>query len=414
MADPTLYASPLQRVGVAVETVQGTAVVPAVTIPVDAFTPEDKNVFLDDKALRGSMTEPFIRVAGVKASDLDISGPAYFDTLPYFLSNVFGDIVSSGTYTGSGTTTLNSSSAVGATSISTVASIAGSTLIQIDTGTSSEVRLTTGVSGAGPYTVTFATALNVAHAGGATVKPITSPYSHAFAVKNTGTAQPASMTITDYQGPTASTGTRAYAGVCFSEVGLKGTAESGLVEFSGKAMGWPSASAAAFTTAPSAISPQPAWEATIGLNGTVGSAQIKTVNDWELSIKRELEAIYTAQNVQTPYFIQRGKLTVSGRMTIVVADETYLTYLNSNTQPQLQIIISNGLSGANLLAVQIDVQKAAFTTSKLDRGKAAVEAQVDFDAIANTTNAGWTAGYSPALVTVQNAVTPGGYGPPTT
>ena len=406
MANPTTYASARQYIGLAVEVTQGTAVVPAVTLPVDAFSPFDQPTWLDDKALRGSMTEPYNRVQGVEHTEFDMGGPAYFDTMPYLLNNIFGDIVYSGTYTGSGTTTLSSGSAVGATTINTVASISNGTLIQIDTGTSSEVRTTTGVSGAGPFAVTFTGGLNVAHLSAAVVKPITFPYSEIFSTYNTGNGQPGSLTITDYQGPTASAGMRAYSGCCLSELTLKGTVDSSTVMYTAKGMGWPSASAATFASSPSTVLPQAAWEATVGVNGTIGSAPILTVNDYEFNIKRELELIYTAQNSKNPYSIFRGKLTASGKLSFVINDETPLTYLLSNTQPQLQLLVSNGLSGANLLAMQFDVQKAAYSTSKINRGKAAVQYDTEWDGIATTTNAGWTGGFSPMAITVQNAVAP--------
>lgn len=410
MPDPTTYASPRQYVGFAVETTQGTAVVPAVTVPVEKFDPFDQPTWIDDKSLRGSMVDLYGVVQGVKHTEADFSGPAYLDTFPYLLSNVFGDIVYSGTYTGTGTTTLSSDSAIGATSVDTVASPGTAPiLVQIDTGTGSEVRTITSIAGAGPYTLSFTGGLTSAHLTGATVQPITYPYSSAFAVYNAGTGQPSSMTITDYQGPTASTGTRAYPGCCISELTIKGTTESTGVDYTAKVSGWPSASAAAFTSSPSTVTLQPSWETTIGLAGTVGAAQILTVNDFEVSIKRELELIYTAQNSQNPYFIQRGKLTASGKLNAVVSDETFLTYLNSNTQPQLQMIISNGLSGANLLSLQIDILQAAFRDSKISRGKAAVEYAANFDAVANTTNVGYSGGFGPVVVTVQNAVAPLSY-----
>jgi hypothetical protein len=404
MANPTTYASPLQHTGVAIESTQGTAVVPTVTVPMDKFDPFDQTTFIDDKALRGSMTEPFNRVAGVKHTEFDFGGPAFFDTIPYFLSNIFGDITYSGTYTGSGTTTMSSPSIVGATTVTTAASIAGATLIQIDTGTAAEVRLTTGVSGS--FDLAFATPLVKAHASSTVVKPITAPYSTLFAVLNTGTAQPLSHTFTDYQGPTASTGTRAYPGGCLSELAFKGTVESSSIDYTAKGMGWPSASAAAFVSAPSVIKAQPAWETQVGLAGTVGSAPILTINDFAFTITRELEMIYTAQNSQSPYFIQRGKLTTGGMLNAVVNNETFLTYLNSNTQPQLQFIISNGLASSSLLSMQVDVLLAAFNDSKISRGKAAVEYQANWTGIANTTNTGVSAGFGPMTITIQNAVAP--------
>src|ERR1041385_8944486 len=143
----TVYSSPRQYVGLAVEpsTAQGTAVTPpAVTIPVTAFDPFDQPTWIDASAeMRGALTAPFNRIAGPDHTEFSISGAAYFDTLGYLLSNIFGDLTYSGTYTGSGTTTLSSQATAGATSISTVASISNGTLIQISTDNSAEVRLTT-------------------------------------------------------------------------------------------------------------------------------------------------------------------------------------------------------------------------------------------------------------------------------
>jgi hypothetical protein len=407
VADPVLYASPRQFIGLALETQQGTPLVPAVTVPVNNFDPFDQPTWLDDAALRGSMTEPYNRVAGPIHTEFSFGGPAYFDTFPYLLNNLLGDAVYSGTYTGSGTTTLASSSTVGATSISTAATIAASTLIQIDTGTLSEVRLTTGVTGSGPFTVSFATPLVNAHNSAVTVKPITAPYTDVFSTYNTGTGQPGSLTITDWQGPTATTQARAYAGCCLSALNIKGTPESSTIMYDAQGMGWPSAPAvSAPTSNPSAKLPQPSWETTIGLNGTVGGAQIKTISDFEIDLARALKIYYTAQGSQNPYFIQRGRLTVTGKLNFVVANETPLTYLLQNTQPQLQLVISNGLATTNLLSMQVDMQQAAFTTSKISRANAAVEYAVEFAGIANTTNAGWSGGFSPIAITMQNAVAP--------
>lgn len=407
MPNPTTFASPRQFVGFGVEVTQGTPVAPVQSMPVNQFDPEDKWAWLDDKALRGSMTEPYNRVQGPGHSEFALSGPGYFDTLPYLLSNILGDTVYSGTYTGSGTTTLSAPSIVGANTISTALTISATTKIQIDTGTLSEVRIVSSVSGAGPFTLTLNAPLLSAHASAAVVKPVQAPFTDAFAVLNSGSAQPGSLTIVDWQGPTATTAARAYPGCCLSELVIKGNAESSTMMIDAKGTAWPSVPAAAIPTPIfTGALPQAAWQAQIGLAGTVGSAPVRTIVDFEIAIKRAVEPIYTAQNSSNPYFIQRGKVTVSGKFTIVAADETSLTYLNSNTQPQTQIIVSNGLAGAALLSMQVDVLNAAYSTSKINRGKAAVGYDASWDAIANTTNTGLSAGYGPVVITTSNAVVP--------
>lgn len=411
MSNPTTYASARQYIGLAVETTQGTPVVPAVTMPVDTFTPQDMPTWLDDRALRGSMTEPYNRVQGVEHTEFDIAGPVYFDTIGYLLSNIFGDNVYSGTYTGSGTTTLSSSAAAGATTISTAASISSTTVIQIDTGTLSEVRTVSGVSGSGPFTLTLNNALTYAHNSAVTVKPITGPYTTVFSTLNSGNGQPSSLTITDYQGPTASTGTRAYAGCCLSELNIKGNAESSTLMYDAKGMGWPSASAAAFTSNPSSSLPQASWRLQAGLAGPAsGGTLVATIGEWALNFKRVIEPIFTGQNSQNPYVIFRGKLTCSGSFTFpAVNNENQLTILLSNTQPQVQLIVTNGLSSTSTLTLQADSQTTAYTTSVIDRSRASVGYQVTWDSIANTTNAGGSGGYSPAAVTLVNNIAPNSY-----
>lgn len=412
MADPTVYSSNRQFLSLGRESQQGTAVSPTVTIPVDTFEPEEKPVWLDDKALRGSLTDVYNRVQGPMHTEWSAAGPAFFDSIGYWLANICGDLTYSGTYTGSGTTTLASTAAAGATTISTNASISNGTRIQISTDNSAEVRVITNVTGAGPYTLTLNTALLRQHASGQTVRPVTTPYQTTFALLNSGNGQPNSMTLVDWQGPTASVAARAYPGACLSELTLKGSAESSLVMFDAKGLAWPSAAASAEpTSSPSTALPQAAWRTTAGLAGPAsGGTQVLTVGDWAVTIRRELQPIWTAQNSQNPYFIQRGKLTCSGTLNFTaVNNETPLTYLISNTQPQLQLVVSNGLSGANLLSLQVDAQAAAWNTSKINRSKAAVGYDTTWDGIANTTNAGYSGGYSPIMLTINNAIAANGY-----
>ncbi|MEU1371996.1 hypothetical protein ABZ454_38805, partial [Streptomyces sp. NPDC005803] len=134
-----------------------------------------------------------------------------------------------------------------------------------------------------------------------------------------------------------------------------------------------------------------------------------TVTDGELNIKRELAPYYTATGTQTPYIIQRGGLSVEGKLNFVAADESPLLWMLNNTQPQLQLLIDNGLTGANKIAFQVDCQIAAFTDSEADGSKFAVEYGNSFQALFNTTNAGGSGGYSPIKVSVTNNVPNGTY-----
>lgn len=330
------YSSVKQFLGVAKETTPGTPVAMTATLPVEKFEVEDKPVWLDDKAWRGSMVEQYGTVQGVIKTDWSASGPVFGDGIGYLLANVLGDLA------------------------------------------------TTGAS---------------------------APYTHAFSVLNTGAGQPVTHTLTHFQGVTATSGARQLPGACVSELTLKFNAESQLFTFDAKGASWPTVAAGATPTPnPSTVTPIASWRATLGIGGpATGGTQVKNVGEGEISIKRVLEPVYTAAGVQSPYIIQRGPVTVTGKLKFVVADESPLTTMLSNTQPQLQLVVSNGQTGAAQVAVQIDCQQAAYKTAKIDSGKAAIAYDVDFEAIANTSNAGASGGYSPIKITLTNAVASGTY-----
>jgi hypothetical protein len=412
---PTTFAPAKQFVGIANETTQGTPVAMTATVLCDEVKPKDNPTFLDDKSWRGSMaTDSFAKIAGVKAAELEIGGPAYGDGLGYFLRNILGDLAYTGTSTGSGGTTLSASAAAGATSISTAATIPAATIVQIGTGATAEVFTTGTPTGSGPYTIPLATpsgGLAFAHASAQAVQPVTGPYTQAHSLLNSGTGQPLSHTITHFLGPTATSGARQYPGACLSELGLKWNAESELLTWSGKATTWPSVALGSAPVAnPSTVLPVASWRMLVGIGGpAAGGTLIATTTDGELTIKRELNPYYTATGTQNPYVIQRGGLSVEGKLNFVAADESPLLYMLNNTQPQLQLLLDNGLTGTNKVTFQIDCQTAAFTEMEPDGTKSAVEYGGSFQAVLNTTNAGGSGGYSPIKVSVTNNVVAGTY-----
>jgi len=81
----------------------------------------------------------------------------------------------------------------------------------------------------------------------------------------------------------------------------------------------------------------------------------------------------------------------------------------NNSQPQLQLLLDNGLSGTNKVTFQVDCQIAAFTESEADGSKSAVEYGNSFQAVFNTTNSGGSGGYSPIKVSITNNVPAGTY-----
>jgi hypothetical protein len=84
-------------------------------------------------------------------------------------ASVFGASSPQAVSMGSSSTTLSASSAAGATTITTVASVPVNNMITVDTAGNQETRTVTALSGTGPYSLTLATALTLAHSSGVAV-----------------------------------------------------------------------------------------------------------------------------------------------------------------------------------------------------------------------------------------------------
>lgn len=249
--------------------------------------------------------------------------------------------------------------------------------------------------------------------GDLTTTGASAPFSHAFSLLNSGTAQPSTLTLTDWQGPPATNFARQYTGACLSELKISGNAESDLITAEWKGLGWASnIAAAAPTSAPSTALPLAAWRVLHGIGGPAsGGTQDVTLGDWELTISRKLKQVFTGQNSQNPYITQRGGLTAAMKLGFAApSNETNsLLALLNNTQPILQIIADNGGAAGAALGITIDVQVGAYESMKIDRGGEIVAYSGNVKPMANTTNAGASGGYSPVKVTLRNAITAGTY-----
>jgi hypothetical protein len=244
--------------------------------------------------------------------------------------------------------------------------------------------------------------------GDITTTGASAPFSHAISLLNSGTGQPGTLTITDWQGLPATNFARQFTGCCLSELTLKGNAESELITFDAKGTGWKSNIAAAAPTAsPTTALPLASWRTLLGIGGPASGGTLdSTIGSWEIKISRKLKPIFTGQNSQNPFIIQRGEVTVTGKLDFAApAAEAnpLLQYLN-NSQPQFQWVIDNGLTLGAALGMTVDVQAAAFDTSKIDRGSEAVGYSATFKGIASSTNAGASGGVSPVKITLRNAL----------
>lgn len=232
------------------------------------------------------------------------------------------------------------------------------------------------------------------------------PFTHKFSLLNTLTGQGTTHTLTQFYGPEPTHNARQFSGTVFTEFSVTFNAESEMLMYTAKAISWVSNVAAATPTPTfTAVKPMPSWQAVLGVGGpATGGTQVLSIYKGAFNFKRAAKPYFTAQNLQSPYIIQRGGVSVDFSLTYVAADETALTTMRNNTQPQVQFIVNNGLTLGNAIVAQVDMQQAAFTEAKPNFGSEAIEFDVTGKAVFNSTNVGTTGGLAPATFTLQNAI----------
>jgi hypothetical protein len=306
-----------------------TAVAATDFIPFTTLNPFDNITYLDDKGIRGSMTEEFGVIQGKQYSEIDIAGDVFPDTVGYLYSGVLGDLATTGSV---------------------------------------------------------------------------APYTHTISLLNSQATngQPTTYTISDYYS-LGSSSTRQYAGAQFASIDTKFSADA-LLTYSAKAMAFESVTAANPTPSFSALSPLPSWTGAVSLAGSP-SANLAEGN---VNISRAVSPIFTVDGTQNPYQLFAGPVTVDGSLLLVLESDAQLNYYLNNTQPVMAIDFTSG-TGATAVQVKFNMTKCAFTVAKIERGKDYIELNVNYKAIANTTDAGASSGYSPLKVTLKNAKVSGTY-----
>jgi hypothetical protein len=218
---------------------------------------------------------------------------------------------------------------------------------------------------------------------------------HTCAVKNSGDYQATSYSIIDQDRIQP----RSYAAQQFSDLTLTFNAD-GLLTYDAKSMGYGSATATAPTASFSTLTPIAAYTCVPKIGGTA-ITNLMTAN---MSIKRPVTPIHTADNSASPYKIWQGPVSFEGTMSVVMEDETNLLQYLNNSQPSLEFLWTQGTS-----TLKVFTSKAAFTVGKINRGTDHVALDLTFVAIANSTDVGASAGFSPVKVTLTNSVATGTY-----
>lgn len=232
---------------------------------------------------------------------------------------------------------------------------------------------------------------------------VATPNSHAMAVKNSGDGQPGALSLTDFYGLAGGTPARRFPGCQISELGFKFTAD-GMLAYSAKAVGMASSQVAKPTASFGTIPPLAVWNGVLQIGGSTKTF----IEQGEVNIKRGATPVHTVDASQAPYAIWVGPAVVDGKITCVHEDDTELTrYLNA-TSTALSFDWSLG-AGASAVQIKAVMSKVQYKVAAIKRGKTYIETEIDFTAMANTTDVGASGGYSPCKWTVQNAIGTGIY-----
>ena len=381
----------------------GTLLLPT-TLQADKYDPDEKPVFIDDKSLVGSMTDQGNVIAGTATSEFDFNGEVFLDQFPHLLYNIMGDYTATGAVGSGSTTTTGSANTPGATTlnVTAISGFSSGQAIQVGTGTTAEIVIASAAPSGTTIPITN-TPLRFNHAAASTVAGVVAPFVHVFSLYNGTNGQPVTHTMQFYSGIPATFGTRNYAYWCASGVDLDFNVEQ-LFTHQTKGMSFLSSIPAATPTQTlTSVVAQPNWRVQMGLGGTVGTNPINDIQSPSISLARQLKAEFTNDGSQSPFVIVRNSFNITGKFSRVAQDESAILNMLNNTQQQLQLILDNGLTGANHLKFQLDMQVAQYSAAKMNTQEAILY-DVDFKGVRNTTNAGASGGVSPGMITITNAV----------
>lgn len=242
------------------------------------------------------------------------------------------------------------------------------------------------------------------HLGDLATTGASAPYTHAMAAKNSGDGQPGAISLTDHYGLTGVTPARRFAGSQVSELTFK-WAGDGMFDWTAKTIGFASEKVAKPTQSFGVIPPYAGWVGTLAIGGSSKAF----MQSGELSLRRLGAApIDTVDGSAAPYAIWMGPVEAAGKLTFVHEDDTELDRFLAGTSTTLALLWTQGTSAA-LTEVSFTMSKVKYRVARVKRGKQFVELEVDYKALANTTDVGASGGYSPLKAVVKNAVASGVY-----
>lgn len=365
--------SRLGWIGIAKETTQGTFAAPTFYLPVTKADFSIDYTQLRDESYRANDTNLQGLYQGVGEGSADIELAAYPDAIGYGLRIIGPDTVTAGV-----STTLSASTTIGATSISTAATIPAGSTIAIDTTTGLEYAITGTPSGSGPYTIPIASpagGLTKAHTSGATVLGQTT---HTFK-QSVSTLKP-TYSFVDYNVYE----TWGYPGMMLSEVDIK-IDPKGMVTLGYKCTGWIGAvqtglTAPAFTT----VQPMLGWQWAMTNAGASSTRGLS----YELTLKRDIEAIHASNGTQQPREVFSGVLDADLKYkAIYESDIDYNQYLQALQTSPTSAVVTQPLVAGGASLTMTNTQPAT-TKGSYDKSGTYVTLDAEISGVYNATDAG--------------------------
>lgn len=364
--------SRLATLGLSKEATPGTWLAPTVGIPFLKGDYEDMFTELKDESVRGNDTVLQGLYQGTVHAEWNLDVMAYPDLAGHFLAGVIGpDTVTPGV-----STTLSSSTIVGATSISTAATIPVGSTIMIDTGTKTEYAVTGTPTGSGPYTIpitTPASGLTQAHNSAVTV---VSQTTHTFKQSPTTALPTYSLTLYD----TTQTVSCSYCRL--SDLQMK-IDPKGAVSLTIKYVSFPSVVQSAQVETFSTYDPLLGWS----WNMTNAGASSTRGLTYDVTVKRATEAIASSDGTQAPREVFAGAVEVDGTYKAIFENQTdmnlYINYTQTATTATLAQPVPRG--GQSLA---LTMSKSGYYKGKRDLSSPYVQADFSISGIYNTTDGG--------------------------
>lgn len=215
-----------------------------------------------------------------------------------------------------------------------------------------------------------------------TVTGSADPYTHKTALYNgsgSNNAQPPSYTLfwTDSAGKTWQ-----IPGCVIEDLKIDVKVD-GLVTVDAQWRGLPAAAIAPVTDTPSTSKPWPAWNAQV----SIGGSAVSQYSELSLDYKRDVAAVNTINNSQSPLAVGAFTMTVAGTMTAVYQGSTDVNLVDflANTQPVLSVKMAPSGDATHSLTLQHSV--TAFDAVDPQASGKWTEIQATIKALSNPTDA---------------------------